>query len=57
MPQTKTDLLDVRGIGPAKVHWFGAETLEEITRFVGKVFEAVCGLLCKGFRRPSDFPF
>ncbi len=38
MPRTKADLLEVRGIGPTKAHWFGAETLEVITRFVGKAF-------------------
>ncbi len=38
MPRTETDLLEVRGIGPAKAQQFGAETLAVIKRFVGKEF-------------------
>ncbi|MBI1994411.1 MAG: HRDC domain-containing protein, partial [Deltaproteobacteria bacterium] len=36
MPRTETDLLQVRGIGPAKARQFGAETLAVIQEFVRK---------------------
>lgn len=37
MPRTETELLEVRGIGPAKARQFGAETLALIQEFVKKI--------------------
>lgn len=37
MPRTETELLEVRGIGPAKARQFGAETLVLIQEFVKKI--------------------
>ena len=36
MPRTEADLLQVRGIGPAKARQFGAETVAVIQEFVRK---------------------